>query len=292
MKPAPFTYHRARTESEAVSILDGLGEDGRVLAGGQSLVPMMNFRLAQPEHLVDINPITDLAYVRRDNGMVAIGATARQASVEQADEVMTALPFLVEALRAVAHPPIRHRGTVVGSIAHADPAAEMPAVALATDAEMILSGVTGARTVKAGDFFLGPFETVLGETEMVSEVRFPAAPPGTGQAFVEYARRHGDFAIAGAAVSVTLDGETVADASIALCAVGPRPVRAAAAEELMSGARITEELVVNAAHAATEGLTPGADIHGGSTYRVGVARAQVRQALTLAIGRARGGDIR
>lgn len=290
MKPAPFTYHRARSEAEAVALLDGLGEEGRVLAGGQSLVPMMNFRLAQPEHLVDINPIDELAYVRRDNGTVAVGATARQATVEHAEQVWKALPLLAEALKVVAHPPIRHRGTVVGSVAHADPAAEMPAVALATDAELSVSSASGTRTVAAEEFFLGPFETVLGDGELLSEVRFPVAPPDTGQAFVEYARRHGDFAIAGAAVSVTLDGPTVLHASIALCAVGPRPVRAVASEQLLRGARISDELVVEAAQAAIEGLHPGADIHGGSDYRVGVARAQVRKALALAIHRARGGS--
>ncbi|MFN8202880.1 MAG: xanthine dehydrogenase family protein subunit M [Solirubrobacteraceae bacterium] len=289
MKPAPFEYHRARSREEALALLGELGEDGRVLAGGQSLVPLMNFRLAQPEHLIDINPIAELDYVRRDNGSIAIGATTRQATVEHAAEVRDGLPLLAETLLSVAHPPIRHRGTVVGSIAHADPAAELPTVALATRATMTLTGASGARDVAADEFFLGPFETALEPGELVTEVRFPAAAPGTGQAFAEYARRHGDFAIAGAAAMVTLDGATVVDASIALCAVGPRPMPAPAAEDLLRGGEVSDELIAAACAAAVAGLEPGADIHGGTEYRRGVAAAQVRRALVKAVERARGG---
>jgi CO/xanthine dehydrogenase FAD-binding subunit len=289
VKPAPFAYHRAGTEDEALAILGELADEGRVLAGGQSLVPLMNFRLAQPEHLVDINPIASLDYVRRDNGDIAVGATARQATAEHAREVAEGVPLLAEALASVAHPPIRHRGTVVGSIAHADPAAELPTVALATRATVVVHSMSDERSVAAEDFFLGPFETVLEPGELVTEVRFPVAAPHTGQAFAEYARRHGDFAIAGAAVSVTLDGATVAGVSIALCSVGPRPVRAAAAEQALIGSDVSDELVQAASELAVEGLEPGADIHGGTEYRVRVARAQVRRALALALQRARGG---
>jgi aerobic carbon-monoxide dehydrogenase medium subunit len=289
VKPAPFEYHRARTLDEALSFLGELADDGRVLAGGQSLVPLMNFRLAQPEHLVDINPIDSLAYVRRDNGAIAVGATARQSSVERATDVRERLPLLAEALGFVAHPPIRHRGTVIGSIAHADPAAELPSVALATRASLTLSGASGDRTIAADDFFLGPFETALEPGELVTEARFGVAAPNTGQAFAEYARRHGDFAIAGAAVSLTLDGPRVSDASIALCSVGPRPMRAAGAERVLIGNEVDDELIAEAADRAVEGLQPGADIHGGTEYRIRVARIQVRRALSLAVQRARGG---
>lgn len=289
MKPPRFEYHRAATTSEAVSILDELGDDGRVLAGGQSLVPMMNFRLAQPEHLVDINPIGELAYVRRANGELAVGATARQAAVEHAADAL-AVPLLVQALKLVAHPPIRHRGTLVGSIAHADPAAELPAVALATRAKFTVASASGVRTLDAEEFFLGPFETALEPGELLTEARFPVAAPHTGHAFVEFARRHGDFAIAGAAVMLTLVDRRISEASIVLCAVGPRPIRATPSEELLAGREPSEELFVEAAEVALNDLQPGTDIHGGTEYRIGVARAQVRRALSLAIERARGGN--
>ena len=287
MKPPPFEYHRARTLPEALEVLTELTDEVRILAGGQSLVPLMNFRLAQPEHILDINPIEELDYVRRDNGSLVVGATARQATVEHSDEARAAVPLLIAALGHVAHPPIRHRGTVVGSLAHADPAAELPTVALATGAALTLTSSSGVRSVAAEEFFLGPFETATEPGELVTEVRFPAAPPESGHAFVEYARRHGDFAIAGAAVTIALDGERISDASIALCSVGPRPVRATAAEGLLRGAEPTDELLATAAARAVEGLEPAADIHGSTEYRVGVARTQVRRALSLAVQRAR-----
>jgi carbon-monoxide dehydrogenase medium subunit len=249
----------------------------------------MNFRLAQPEHLVDINPIEELAYIRRDDGSLAVGALARQSAVEHSDEARTHVPLLVEALESVAHPPIRHRGTVVGSIAHADPAAELPSVALALGAQVTITSASGARTVGADEFFLGPFETVLEPGEFVTEVAFRIPAAGSGYAFSEFARRHGDFAIAGAAVNLAFDGDRIADAAIVMCSVGPLPIRAQAAEEVLRGEAPDDELLAAAADRAVEGLSPGADIHGGGDYRVGVARAQVRRGLARALERARGG---
>jgi carbon-monoxide dehydrogenase medium subunit len=270
--------------------LGELGEDGRILAGGQSLVPLMNFRLAQPEHVIDINPVSELAYIRRDDGRLAIGATARQAAVERSEETRREVPLLGEALGFVAHPPIRHRGTVVGSIAHADPAAELPCVAVALDAQITLASVGGSRTVRADDFFLGPFETALEPGELVTEVGFPVAAPGSGHAFVEFARRHGDFAIAGAAASVRLDEGRVADVAVALCSVGPRPHRARAAEEVLRGEVPGDDLVASAAEAAVDGLRPESDIHGGARYRIGLARTIAGRAILTALGRARAGE--
>jgi CO/xanthine dehydrogenase FAD-binding subunit len=289
VKPATFEYHAARSVDEATSLLGELGEEGRVLAGGQSLVPLMNFRLAQPEHLVDINRIDELAYVRRDNGSLAIGATARQASAEKAAETREQVPLLYEALGLVAHETIRHRGTVCGSIAHADPSAELPAVAMALGATVTIASASGSRSVAADEFFLGPFETVLEPGELVTEVSFPVAESNGAYGFVEFARRHGDFAIAGAAVSLTLDGESISDASIVLCSVGPTPVRATAAEALLRGGGTDEETVAAAADAAVEGLSPPGDMHGDSPYRIRVARTQVQRALTRALERSRGG---
>ena len=275
MKPAPFTYHRASSASEAVAMLASAGEEASVLAGGQSLVPLMNFRVAQPAHLVDINYVDELDYIRLDDGWLAIGARTRQAAVERSDEVARAAPLITEALGQVAHPPVRHRGTVVGSVVHADPAAELPAVVLALDGEIVLRGPDGERRVAAGEFFTGALMTARRPGELVTEVRVPAAgDDGDGHAIVEFSRRHADFAVAGAAVS---------GGAIALFGVADTPVRATEAERLLAadgGASAGD-----VAAAATDGLQPNEDVHGGAAYRRRVARACVERALA----RARGG---
>lgn len=288
MKPAAFEYHLPATLAETAAILGELGDAGRVLAGGQSLVPLMNFRLALPDHLVDINRVDELAFIREEAGAVAVGAIARQAQVEKSDLVTSRVPLLAEALAWVAHPPIRHRGTVAGSIAHADPAAEMPAVALALDARITVTGVGGSREITAEDFFVGPFESALQVGELVSKVSYPEAPAGQGWGFAEFARRHGDFAIAGAAATVTPAAGGIGDARIVLCGVGPRPLRARVAEAVLtSGGPATADRIAEAAEAAVAGLEPSGDIHGSSEYRVRVARQQVRIAITTAVERAR-----
>src|SRR4051795_9218040 len=245
MKPAPFTYHRATSAREAVDMLAAAGDEGSVLAGGQSLVPLMNFRVAQPAHLVDINYVDELDYIRVDDGWLAIGARTRQSAVERSEEVARAAPLMAEAMRSVAHPPVRHRGTVVGSIVHADPAAELPAVLLALDGQVVIQGPSGERRVAAADFFTGPLMTAKAAGELVTEVRVPAAngnggarlapgarapaanaPGAPRHALVEFSRRHADFAVAGAAV---------AGGAVALFGVADTPGRAADAERLPGG---------------------------------------------------------
>ena len=273
MKPAPFTYHRASSASEAVAMLASAGEEASVLAGGQSLVPLMNFRVAQPAHLVDINYVDELDYIRLDDGWLAIGARTRQAAVERSEEVARAAPLITEALGQVAHPPVRHRGTVVGSVVHADPAAELPAVVLALDGEIVLRGPDGERRVAAGEFFTGALMTARRPGELVTEVRVPAAGgDGDGHAIVEFSRRHADFAVAGAAVS---------GGAIALFGVADTPVRATDAERLLADGGASADV----AAAATDALQPNEDVHGGAAYRRRVARACVERALA----RARGG---
>jgi len=289
MKPPPFVYHAPTTVAEAVTLLDETGEEGQVLAGGQSLIPLMNFRLARPGHLVDVTSIRDLDYVRREDGRLRIGAATRQAAVERDPAAAEQAPLLVEALGFVGHEPIRHRGTVVGSLAHADPAAEIPAVALAMDAELTAVGARGERRLAASELFTGPFSTSLEPGELLTEAQFTAWPPGSGHAFLEFARRHGDFAVAGAAVLLHLDAGVVDRAAIALCGVAGTPVRATEAERRLLGERPTPAVVEAAAEAATAGLTPASDVHGGSAYRRQVARAYVRRALALAAERAQGG---
>src|SRR3954464_4967381 len=278
MKPAPFTYHRATSAKEAVDMLAAAGDEGSVLAGGQSLVPLMNFRVAQPAHLVDINYVDELDYIRVDDGALAIGARTRQATLERSADVARAAPPLRGAIGWGAHPPVRHRGTVVGSIVHADPAAELPACLLALDGEVVLQGPGGERRVPAREFFTGPLMTAKQTGELATEVRVPVANGngnGAGHALVEFSRRHADFAVAGAAIS----GD-----AIALFGVADTPLRASDAEQRLAGGGDAGEV----AEAATAGLQPNDDVHGGAAYRRRVARACVERA----IRRARNGGAR
>ncbi len=288
MKPPPFVYHVPTSLDEAHSVLAELGDEGRILAGGQSLIPLMNFRLARPSHLVDINRIDELGYIRREDGWLAIGAGVRQATLEHAQEVAQVCPILVEAVQQVGHPPIRHRGTVCGSVAHADPAAEIPAALVALGAEVILSSQQGERRLPLADFLIGPLSTAIEPGELVKEIR--ARSWEGPYAFVEYSHRYGDFAIAGAAVQLHLDGNHLIDrASIALCGVSGVPTRAESAEQRLLGTQGSPQEIASAADAAVEGLEAMSDIHGSAEYRRGVARACVRHALEKALGRASGG---
>ena len=290
MKPAPFAYHVPKSLTEAVAVLTDLGEEGRVLAGGQSLVPLMNFRLAQPAHLVDINRLEELDYIRREDGELAIGARTRQAALERSDEAREACPLLLEAVSYVAHPPVRHRGTVCGSMAHADPAAELPVALLALGAEVVVAGQGGERRIPLQDFVVAPFTTALEPGELVREVRVPATAGSAGYAFVEFSPRHGDFAVAEAAVLLELEGGRVRSAAIALGGVGPTPVRSTAAEQALQGGGGSSEELAEASRRAVEGLEPSSDLLGGADYRRRVAQGCVQRALELAFKRAGGGE--
>ncbi|MGE0296161.1 FAD binding domain-containing protein [Pseudonocardia sp.] len=285
MKPPPFRYSAPTSVAEALELLvTDVDADARVLAGGQSLVPLMNFRLAQPSHLVDLRRVEELARIRTEDGMLVIGAMVRMTDAEHSPEVAVAAPLLAEALGQVAHPPIRNSGTVGGSIAHADPAAELPAVALALDAELVVTGADGTRTVAAGDFFHGPFTTAVAPGEILTEVRLPHR--GGGHAFVEFARTHGSFALVGAAAVIELDGDTVARASIALSGVAPTPVRAAAAEEVLTGSTPDAATIRAAAEAGAAALSPTGDVQASPETRVDIARSYLRRGIELALSRA------
>lgn len=284
MKPAPFEYWAPTSVDEAVKILSGLDDPGeaKVMAGGQSLMPLLNLRLSQPLHVVDLNSATGMSDVRRDGDVLTVGAMCRQRAVERSAEVASAVPLVVEALGHVGHPAIRNRGTIGGSIAHADPAAEMPAVALCLDAEMVAQGPAGERTVAAADFFDGFLSTALTEEEILTAIRFPVDGPGCGSAFAEVARRHGDFAMAGVAVHLRLDGDTIAEARIAVSGVGLTPVRATDAETALRGVVPAEDAFAAAAAATSAALTPTSDLHASGAYRKHVAGVLVRRALTTA----------
>lgn len=273
-----------------LDLLTELGPEARVLAGGQSLVPMMNFRVAQPAHLVDINPVVELDYLRAEDGRLAIGARTRQSALERSPEVAARAPLLVEAVRHMAFPTVRHRGTVGGSLAHADPAGELAAAVLALDGELVVTGADGSRTVPAAEFFRGPFETAVGPQELLTEIRVGTWPAGTGHAFLEFARTYHAFAVVGAAALVHLDGGQVDRAAVSLCGVAGTPVRATAAEERLVGRTPTPEALEEAATAAAAGLDPPSDVQGSGAYRCKLARVFVRRALRLAVERANGGQ--
>jgi carbon-monoxide dehydrogenase medium subunit len=260
-------------------------EDVRVLAGGQSLVPLMNFRLAQPGYLVDLRRVDGLSAITMDGDVLVIGAMVRQREAEHSAEVALAAPMLAEALGYVAHPPIRNSGTVGGSIAHADPAAELPAVALALDAELIVAGPTGRRAIPAALFFQGPFGTALQANEVLVEMRVRRY--GGGQAFVEFARTHGSFALVGVGALVELQGDEVTRAAVALSGVGPTPVRATQAERVLVGAVPDDATIRAAADAAAAELSPSGDIHASAQARTTLIRTLVRRGVELALSRAR-----
>lgn len=281
MKPAPFEYHRAASVAEAVALLKQHGPETKILAGGQSLLPMMKLRLARPAALVDINRVRELAYVRPEDGGVAFGALARLEELESA-AVRERCPILGQVARDIAHAAIRHRGTVCGSLAHADPAAELPVVALALDAELVATGPGGPRTIPARDFFVTYLTTALAEGEILTEARFPALRPGTGWGFVELARRPGDFAIVSAAAVLDVEGGVIRKARLALGAVGDRAVRCPEAEAALAGKAGGRAAFESAAALAAQPLDPPSDVHGSAAYRKHLARVLAARALTQA----------
>jgi len=287
MKPPKFRYFVPQSVEEALTLLVEHADEARVLAGGQSLVPLMNMRLAHPGVLVDINGISELAYVRPWDGGLALGAMTRDATLER-DTTAARLPLLLEAAHCVGHPAIRHRSTGGGSIAHADPAAELPAVLLALNSAFEVRSRSGSRTISAQDFFKGYLSTDLKASELLTELRVPGLPSKAGSAFVEFSRREGDYALAGVAAVITLDEDgTIADARLGLCSVGPAPVRPQAAEALLRGQHPGDETWDAAATAVITGLdNPPSDIHGSADYRRHLASVLTKQALASAAERA------
>jgi carbon-monoxide dehydrogenase medium subunit len=292
MKPAPFDYHAPTTVEEAVGLLAQHGDGAKALAGGQSLVPMLALRLAVFDHLVDLGRIQGLRGIERRDGSVWVGAGTAQAAVESSAEVAEAVPLLARATPLIGHFQIRNRGTVGGSLAHADPAAEYPAVALALDAELEARSPRGARTIPAARFFTGTWSTDLADDEVLTGVTFPVWGGRCGYAIEELARRHGDFAVAGAAVAVELDDDrrTVRRCGIGLLGLGARPERARDAEAAVTGAAVGEvdaEEVGRAAASALESVP--ADLHGSAAYRRRVGAAMVARAWRRAVREASDG---
>ena len=278
MKPGPFVHHAPRTVEEAVAVLGEVGHDGKVLAGGQSLIPVLNMRLANPGHLVDVNGVAGLDAVHVTDAWVRVGALVRHAALERHLDAYAALPLLRQALRNVAHPAIRNRGTTVGSIAHADPAGEMPSVAVLTTGVVEAVGPGGRREVAAVDFFVGPLETTMAHDELVEAVRFARFPAGTRTAFVESARRHGDYALAGVAVAVEVADGVVRSARASFVSVTPVPTVLDLTPVLRGreAAGPAPDEVVDAVRAHVD---PEDDIHASADYRRMLAAELTRRAL-------------
>jgi CO/xanthine dehydrogenase FAD-binding subunit len=288
VKPARFDYLDPTTLSEALDLLQQYGDEGKVLAGGQSLLPLLYMRLAAPRYLIDVNRVAGLDAVRVDGDTLCIGALARQRAVERAALVQAGWPLVAEATRLVGHVPIRNRGTFGGSVAHADPSAELPAVVAALDGTLRVASAQGERTLTADDFFLTYLTTAVEPTELLVEVRLPPPPPGSGWAFLEVSRRHGDFALVGVACLLALeaDGQHVAAARLAFTGVGGTPLRARDAEAALVGALAGPDIFAAAATRAQAAAEPDSDLHASADYRRHLVGVLARRALARAHERA------
>lgn len=288
MKPAPFAYQAPKTLEDALTLLAEHGGDAKLLAGGQSLIPVMNFRLAQPEMLIDLNGTAGLDGLSvADDGSVHIGGMVRQAALEKSDLIKQHVPLLHETMPWIAHSQIRNRGTIGGSLAHADPAGELPVLMVILQASFELQKVGGSRLVTADEFYIDLFETALADDEILTKIIIPPMLERTGYAFEEVARRHGDYAMAGVAAMVTTDTAGICtNARLVFLNVGPMPMQAKAAAGMLSGQTVTPELIEQAAeHAAANEIEPTGDIHASADYRRHLAKVLAKRALTKALSK-------
>ena len=288
MKPPAFDYHAPSTLDEALNLATQLGQDAKFIAGGQSLVAMMNFRLVHPSHLIDLNGIAALAYLRVEGGELCIGAMTRHRTVELSPMVRESWPLISECMPFIAHVQIRNRGTLGGSLSHADPAAELPAVMTALEAKFVLRSNSATRKLVATEFFAGMLTTAIAPGEMLTEIRVPALPQATGWAFDELSRRRGDFAIVGAAALVLLAPHGHIEwARLVFTGVGDRPMRARQTEQALQGQVPSEDVVRAAAEHCVADLAPESDLHASASYRRDVAKVMARRTLLKAIERSR-----
>ncbi|MFT5196173.1 MAG: carbon-monoxide dehydrogenase medium subunit [Cellvibrionaceae bacterium] len=282
MKPAPFAYHAPQTLAQALELIAEHGDDAKLLAGGQSLIPVMNFRLAQPEMLIDLNGTQGLDGLSlAEDGSVMIGSMVRQATLEKSELIKQHVPLVHQTMPSIAHSQIRNRGTIGGSLVHADPAGELPVLMVALQASFELQKVGRTRTVTADEFYIGLFETALEPDEILTKIIIPKKPERTGYAFQEVARRHGDYAMAGVAAVVTCDVNSVCtDARLVFLNVGVIPMQANRAAGMLVGQRLTPELFAKAAeHAAEHEIEPTGDIHASADYRRHLAKVLGKRAL-------------
>ena len=292
MIPGKFAYLTARTVSEAVDVLGRHSDEAKLLAGGQSLIPMMKLRLAAPEILVDISQIGDLAYVREEHGHLVIGALTRESDLETDALVGERYPMLVDTCRVIADPIVRNLATVGGNLAHADPANDHPATMLALRAQVVATGPNGTRTIPIDDFFVDTFETALEPAEILTAIRVPSPVEHSGGAYLKLERKVGDYGIAGAGAYIVLDGNgRVQQAGIGLTNVGPKPLRAADAESFLAGEMPTEENLRGAAERAAAASEPTSDLRGPAEYKRAIVRTLTFRALGRAVERAQNGTV-
>jgi carbon-monoxide dehydrogenase medium subunit len=290
MKPAPFKYIAASSLGDALALKAEHGDDAKFLAGGQSLIPTMNFRLARPTILIDINKIDGLAGIRASSGATRIGALTRYRALQRDAAFAMAFPLIGEALPHIAHPQIRNRGTIGGNLSHADPASELPAITVALGARFRVQAAKQERWVEAPDFFVGALTTGLKPDEMLVEIELPLAKPRTGSCFMEIARRRGDFAIAGTAITVTLDErDDCIEVRLAFCGVGETPIDASSAADALVGNKPTETAIIDVAKSVQAMLNPGGSVHATADYQRHIAGVLTERALRTACQRARDG---
>lgn len=289
MKPAPFEYFAPGTTEEACSLLDQHGFDAKVVAGGQSLIPAMNFRLAQPAVLIDLNRIDELSYIKQDKDTksIRIGSMTRQRELERNEAIAKRLPLIQETMPHIAHPQIRNRGTIGGSIAHADPAAELPVLMRVLEAQFVITSAKGTRTLAAEDFFVGLFTTAMEPEEILTEIILPEMPANAGWAFTEMARRHGDYALVGVACTIGLNGSGQCEnVRIGMLSVGEGPVLAQNAASYLQNRTPDEKSVQEAAEiAASQDIDPPGDIHASGDFRRHLAKVLTKRALDTALSR-------
>jgi carbon-monoxide dehydrogenase medium subunit len=285
--PAPFDYARASSVDEALGLLERLGPEARLVAGGHSLLPMMKLRLATPEHLIDINPLeADLSFIRAEEGVLRIGAMTRHRDLLESEVLAREFPVFIDAERVIADPPVRNRGTIGGALCQADPSEDLSAVCAAVGAQLVIAGRDGQRMVDMSEFHRGPYETAVSGAEMLVEVRLPLHPGHAGSAYEKVERRAGDWAIAASAAALWVDDGTIADAGIALAAVGPREVRSTRAEDALRGRPPSDEAFAAAADLAAEDCDPVGDQRGPADYKRHLARELTHRALRRAAERA------
>ena len=288
MIPPAFDYHAPGTVAAASKLLAELGEDAKVLAGGQSLIPLMKLRLASPKHLVDINGIPGLSGIREEGGALRIGGLARESDLEESELVRRRYPLLFETSKVIADPIVRNLATVGGNLAHGDPANDHPATMLALGAEVVASGTRGERRIPIGSFFTGPFTTALKPDELLVEIRVPSPPARSGGAYLKLERKVGDFATAGVAVQIELDAAGVCQrAGIGLTNVGSTPIQASAAEAAVKGTRLDDAAIKRAADLAAQAAQPSADLRGSVEYKRDLVRVLTARALRKCLERAR-----
>jgi len=285
--PAPFEYERATSVDGAIAALERLGPEARVIAGGHSLLPMMKLRLANPEHLIDINDLAELRYIREGDGEISIGALTRHVDLLKSELLARRFPLFRDAETVIADPVVRNRGTIGGSLCQADAAEDLSAVCSAAKARVVIRGAGGERVVAMEDFHVGPYMTAVGEGELLTEIRLPLRP-GAGSAHEKVERRAGDWAIAAASAAVWMNVGTIAEAGIALSAVGITTIHLTRAEELLRGKRPSEELFASVGQIASEDCSPSADGRGPIDYKRHLAGVLARRALSRAAARAEG----